>query len=379
MLVAVNTLQGLASLAGGLLFGPVGDRFGRKVTMLSTVFVYGAATLGGAFTHSLVVFAATRVAAGLGIGGEFGAAFAIFNELWPSRGRGVLGAVVQNMFVLGIVFTTAVGYLVTRTAGAQVPAGVWRAAYVVVGLCTLAIWFGILLLMPESPLWREYAEERRAGTLPEPLRVAGSIPSLFRRPLLRTTLLGCTVTTGIFYLNYSLLLYQPTLLLKVHHLRPAQLTDVLLLGYLTLFVGCLTAGAVADARGRREASAALAAVGLAGYVVYLATWREPYPGSFWAWPPFWSLLGVNFGNGAIGVLGVWLGELYPTRLRATAENVVYYVGRGVGASVLPLLAIRLSGGSVGLALGLGVVGAALAAAVSPMLPETRGREVHAVE
>jgi MFS family permease len=378
-LVAVNTLQGLVSLAGGFLFGPVGDRFGRRATLLVTVFVYGAATLGGAFVHSFALFAATRAVAGLGIGGEFGAAFAIFNEVWPARGRGVVGALVQNMFVVGIVFTTAVGYLATRAAGHPVPPAAWRGAYVAVGACTLAVWLGILLGMPESPLWRAYAAARRAGTLPESLRAAGRIPALFRGALLRTTLLGCAVATGVFYLNYSLLLYQPTLLVRVHHLGPAQLTEVLLLGYLALFGGSMAAGALADGAGRRVAAAALSAVGLAGYGVYLFTWRLPEAGSVWTWPLFWAVLGVNVGNGAIGTLGVWLGELYPTRLRATGENVVYYVGRGVGASVLPLLAIRLTGGAVGQALGLGAVGAALAAAVSPLLPETRGRAVHAVE
>lgn len=374
-IVAINTLQGLASLAGGLLFGPIGDRFGRRVTMLVTVFLYGAATLAGALAHGLDLFTATRVVAGLGIGGEFGAAFSIFNELWESRGRGRLGALVQNMFVVGIVCTTLVGYL--TTAG-----GVhsWRAAYLVIGACSLAIWGAVLLWMPESPLWREYARARRGGELPPELAVSGSTAGLFRGGLAATTVIGCVVASGIFLINYSLVLYEPTLLAKVHHLAAGAETDVLLLGYAALFCGSLTAGVIADARGRRIATVSLAAVALVGYAAYLMTWHSPLRGSFWAWPLFWALAVTNFGCGCIGVVGVWLGELYPTRLRATAENLVYYyAGRGLGGSVLPLVAIGLTGGAVGPALGLGIAGALIVGGAVPALAETRGRAIRAVE
>ncbi len=376
-IVAINTLQGLASLAGGLLFGPVGDRLGRRVTMLMTVFLYGAATLAGAFTHNLTTFTATRVIAGFGIGGEFGAAFAIFNELWAQKGRGLLGALVQNMFVVGIVFTTLVGYLTAHfsTGGLQG----WRAAYAVVGSCTLATWLAVLLLMPESPLWLQYAAARRQGQLPQELAVSGSTISLFQGRLTSRTLIACMVSTGIFYVTYSLVLYEPTLLSQVYHLPSGGVTTTLLIGYAALFCGSLTAGAVADGRGRRAAAEALSVIALLGYGAYLLTWRSPFGSSFWLGPLFWALLTINFGCGAIGVVGVWLGELYPTRLRATAENLVYYAGRGLGGSLLPLLAIDLAGGSVVPALGLGLVGAAVAALSSHALAETRGRDIRAVE
>ncbi len=307
-IVAINTLQGLASLVGGLCFGPIGDRFGRRTTMLLTVFLYGAATVAGAVAHSLSLFTATRVVAGLGIGGEFGAAFSIFNELWEGRGRGRLGAMVQNMFVVGITCTTLVGYL-TTSGGVQS----WRQAYLVVGICSLVIWTAVFLWMPESPLWREYAQARRRGALPPEFAVSGSTTELFRRGLASTTLVGCTLASGIFFINYSLVLYEPTLLSGIHHLTAGATTDVLLLGYGALFCGSLTAGAIADVRGRRVAAMSLAAVALVGYAAYLWTWNAPLRGAFLHWPLFWALVTTNFGCGCIGVVGVWLGELYPTR------------------------------------------------------------------
>jgi SHS family lactate transporter-like MFS transporter len=375
--VAVNTLQGLASLAGGLLFGPVGDRYGRRTTLLVTVFLYGAATLVGAFVHGLALFTLTRVVAGLGLGGEFGAAFAVFNELWPQAGRGILGAAVQNMFVVGIVLTTLVGYLSVHATAGNPQA--WRWAYAVVGAATLVVWLAVLFFMPESPLWREYAAERRAGHLHGDLAVSGAPWRLFQGASAVRTLVATLVSTGIFYINYSLVLYEPTLLARVHHLPPGAVTDVLVLGYVALFCGSLAAGAVSDLRGRRLALMAFSLVALVGYGLYALTWRGTAATDPWRWPLFWVLLLINFGCGAIGVVGVWLGELYPTRLRATAENLIYYAGRGLGGSVLPLLAILLVGGAVGPALGLGGAGAVLAAASGAALAETRGRTIQALE
>jgi MFS family permease len=374
-LVAVNTLQGLAALAGGLLFGPLADRHGRRLALAATVGLYGGATVAGALTHNFPAFVATRLMAGLGIGGEFGVAFALFNEWWAGRGRGLAGAMVQNMFVVGIVLTTVTGW---ATSG--LPGGMsWRVAYACLGAASLAVFLAVLLGMPESETWQAYARARRSGSLPAALQVHGSPLALLAGPWRAATLWGLGVATGVFYLSYSLLLFAPTLLVRTWHLSPRAESAFLLTGDAALFVGSLVAGLLGDTWGRRQAAAALAGVALVGYGLYALSWQGRPGGHLVSWPLWWAALAINFGNGAIAVLGVWLGELYPTRLRATGENLVYYVGRGLGASVLPLVALALVQGVVGWALGCGGLGAALALACSLGAPEARGREIRALE
>lgn len=79
-----------------------------------------------------------------------------------------------------------------------------------------------------------------------------------------------------------------------------------------------------------------------------------------------------------GVLGVWMAEFFPTRIRAAGSNTSYYAGRGIGAGLFPLAALGLAG-SVPMALALGVVGPVLVAVFAFAVPDRTGRAIDAVE
>jgi SHS family lactate transporter-like MFS transporter len=79
-----------------------------------------------------------------------------------------------------------------------------------------------------------------------------------------------------------------------------------------------------------------------------------------------------------GVLGVWLSEFLPTRLRSTGSNFAYYGGRGLGAGVYPLFALDIAG-SVAMALALGVAGPVLGGVAALAAPDNSGRKISAVE
>jgi MFS family permease len=79
--VGAITAQGLASLVGGFLFGWMGDVLGRRKAFALCVFVYGIGALLAGLVTSYPLFLVTRVVSGVGIGGEFGLAFAIFAEV----------------------------------------------------------------------------------------------------------------------------------------------------------------------------------------------------------------------------------------------------------------------------------------------------------
>jgi SHS family lactate transporter-like MFS transporter len=73
-----------------------------------------------------------------------------------------------------------------------------------------------------------------------------------------------------------------------------------------------------------------------------------------------------------------MAEFFPTRIRSAGSNTSYYAGRGIGAGLFPLLALSI-GGSVPIALALGVVGPVLAALVALAVPDRTGRTIVAVE
>lgn len=99
-IVAVITAQGLASLVGRLAFGWLGNVIGRRRALALCIFVYGLGTTLAAFAPNYPLFVGTRILAGIGIGGEFGLAFAMFSECWHTERRGFMGGTIQSMFIV---------------------------------------------------------------------------------------------------------------------------------------------------------------------------------------------------------------------------------------------------------------------------------------
>lgn len=118
-----------------------------------------------------------------------------------------------------------------------------------------------------------------------------------------------------------------------------------------------------------------------GSLVGMAVWgSQLYAGSKTEWPMFWLYIGFGIGNVALGVTGVWISELYPVNLRATAVSTFYMGGRGLG-SIAPVI-VPLAAGHLGGSLLNGMVAVALPAAAifilsSLLLPETLGRDLSA--
>jgi MFS family permease len=90
-----------ASVLGGILFGWLGDRIGRKQALLATLLLLAAGSLLSAFAWSFASLLIFRVITGIGVGGEWGAGMVLLNEVWDNRRRGFGSAVVQAMSSAG--------------------------------------------------------------------------------------------------------------------------------------------------------------------------------------------------------------------------------------------------------------------------------------
>ena len=120
-------------------------------------------------------------------------------------------------------------------------------------------------------------------------------------------------------------------------------------------------------------------VGLAEYLLLLSSGQSFVGPIFWTSPMFWALTVAQGGFGGFAIVGVWMSEFFPTRIRSTGSNAAYYAGRGLGAGAYPLTALKLAGGDVAYALSLGIVGAVVGLVVAAFTPDRTGREIHAVE
>ncbi|MDI3299675.1 MAG: MFS transporter [Bacillota bacterium] len=377
----VQAASYVAGVAGGLLFGALADRRGRRLGLTLTVATYSLFSLASAFAPDLGSLLLLRVLAGIGIGGESGIAFAYISEAYPAsrNRRGVLGGLLQSMFLAGGFVAAWLYAFTSERYGVEG----WRWAMGYLGLvAVLAV--AIRLGMPESRLW--LASRAAAGSDPaagrEGLpsggrRAVAMIAEILRGRTGRRTALATTMMVAAFFGGYAVATFAPAMWTAVFGLQASQVALLGYVGWLAAIAAYLVGGALADALGRRRSFVAMGLFGLLGYVLFLFVGpllRLPAAAaSLWTSWPFLAFVWLQAGYGYFGVQGVWLSELYPTHGRATAQNFVYYVARALGAGVAPAAALALAqalGQDVRAAIALGGVGTLVALLLARALPET---------
>src|SRR4030095_10370817 len=103
---------------GGLIFGPIADRYGRAKTMAITILIYASFTGLCGIAGSWFELAFYRFLTGLGNGGEWAAGAALIAESWPAKSRAKAAGIMQASGGIGFFLATALYLLSVRTAGA---------------------------------------------------------------------------------------------------------------------------------------------------------------------------------------------------------------------------------------------------------------------
>jgi MFS family permease len=344
----------VAAAAGGIVFGILADRFGRKRALMGAVLMYSIFTAACGFAQSAVQLAVFRVLVGLGMGGEWATGAALVSESFPAAHRGKALAFVQSSWAIGYAAAALVNLLVLPRWG-------WRGVFFVGVLPALfTIW--IRSGVEEPQVWRSTPRGER-GRLP-----AIFAPGVARLTLVLTLMNACTLF-GWWGLNG----WVPAYL----RLSPAEGGIGLDSSTMSLFViamqvgmwfGYVSFGFIADSIGRKRT-----------YVIYVlvASVLLPIYGQVRE-PALLLALGplvAFFGTGYFSGFGALTAELYPTAVRATAQGFTYNAGRIVSAAA-PFVVGSLAA-TQGFGVAFTVTGAAfLAAAIAWMwIPGTGRREL----
>ena len=134
-------LFGLA--AGALASGPLADRFGRRLVLTASVFVFGAASLASAWSGSLQTLVELRFVTGLGLGAAMPNAVTLISEFCPEKKRALITNAMFCGFPLGAAFG---GFL----AAWMIPHFGWRSVLVLGGIAPLLLGALLLWKLPES-------------------------------------------------------------------------------------------------------------------------------------------------------------------------------------------------------------------------------------
>jgi putative MFS transporter len=168
--IMVLNLQMAGMMIGGLAWGVLGDKKGRRSVLFGSILLYSVATLLNGFATTVPVYAALRFLTGMGLAGEVGAAMTIAAEVMPARYRGYGTGAIAGFAVLGAIAASVVSNVLP-----------WRITYITAGFA------GLLLLLLRMSM-KETDLFRKAQSMPAAER--GSLLLLCdRRRLLR--LLRC--------------------------------------------------------------------------------------------------------------------------------------------------------------------------------------------
>ena len=359
---ALSTVTLSASAIGGILGGVLADRIGRARTLMLSVGVYSLFTFLSGLAPSYPALMALRVLQGIGFGAEWGVGAVLVAELVRPEARGKALGIVQSAWAAGWALAV-VAYLITFELFAETTA--WRV------LMCLGILPALLILYVRSrvedpDVFQEARERDRDETVP--------LKQILSGRLLKTTVAASILATGIQGGYYAMFTWIPTFLKKERDLTIVGTSGYLFVVIAGALLGYLSAGYVHDRLGRRRTFALYSALAGASLVLYFAV----PSGSNTMLLIVGFPLGF-FASGCFSGFGSYLAELFPTRARGTGGGFCYNVGRGLGALFPGIVGFLADAIGLGGAIAFGVFGYVLAIAALALLPETRGREIQAVE
>jgi MFS family permease len=355
-----------ATAVGGIAFGWVSDRFGRKRVLSWTILIYSLGTFLCGTAQSFAALLVFRVITGLGVGGEWATGQTLVGETFPAKVRARYAAVMQTGAPLGIALASLVGgFAAPALSSALGPDWGWRACFFVSVIPALLV-LVIRRHMPESDVWLARRSSLRSsgrGGIGEILATGA-----LRRMFLLGLVLALTDMSA-YWFTYSWL---PKYLYDQLGFSMARSGIWMLATQAGGLLGYLTFGIVADARGRRVAYSIYSFVWAAGLLAVTWFW-----GAIAAWP--WLTLGfmflVGFGTGNFSGYGPIFTEIFPTEVRNTAMGAAFNLARGV--QFLTPLVITSVAATHGLAGGISLAAffALASGAWVWLLPETRGTVV----
>ena len=355
---AILLASGLGAVPGAFVWGWLGDRIGRR-----TVFIWSAVTISlatgvmvftpgpNAIVPGWLFLMFFRFFVGIGNAGIFTIDLPLVQEFIPAYKRGWVSALITTLLPGGSLLAGIIAAWLLPTIG-------WRGLFLV-GLSPIVLVFMIRLWVPESPRWlmlkgrMEEARNALAWALmidPKEIILPTTLATvektrwieLFKYPKLVAAgcLTGLTQTGGA-----SLGLWGATLLVIVMNASPAHAAFLMIFVNLSGIVGRFSVTALIEPMGRRGSGilyAILSAVLIvaAGYLydVYIGTWSL-----------FYILLLAQgfFGSAIYTVVGPYMAEIWPARLRSSGMGLSYGIGNLGGKVLGPAgLAIIMGAGDI---------------------------------
>jgi MFS family permease len=346
----------LASAAGGFLFGILADRIGRTRALMASIIVYSVFGAACGLAQNVLQLAVFRILLGFGFGGEWAIGAALVAETWPAEHRGKALGVMQSSWAVGYALAAGVTAILLPLVG-------WRGVFLA-GILPALVTLWIRRRVREPEIWLRTRGEPRP-------RPGFGLSEIFSQPYRRNAIVATLMNAGTLFAWWGLFTWIPSYLKLPPEKGGAGLTVLdssLWVIVLTVgqWFGYVSFGFIADRLGRRKAYL-LYLLAAAAIVPIYGTTRDPKA---------LLLLGpvlAFFGTGYFSGFGAITAELFPTRVRVTAQGFTYNIGRIASAGAPFVVGALASTYGLGAAFNVTAAAFLVAALLSQSLPETKGK------
>lgn len=345
----------IGAVFGGIVFGALSDRYGRIRVLTWTIMLFAIFTGLCAFATGYWDLLIYRTIAGIGLGGEFGIGMALAAEAWPAKHRARVSSYVALGWQVGVLAAALLTPLLLPVIG-------WRGMFLVGVIPALVAWI-IRNKIHEPKVFVRKPKERKASRFE-------AFKLLVKDKATTKVSIGVIVLTSVQNFGYyGIMIWMPSFLSKqlgFSLTKSSMWTAVTIVG---MMAGIWIFGQLADRIGRKPSFL----IFQLGAVIMVLTYSQLSDPTAMLWAG--AVLGM-FVNGMMGGYGAVMSEAYPTEARATAQNVLFNIGRGVGG-LGPVVV-----GAVAMAYGFQMAIALLAAiyvldmiATALCIPELKGKEL----
>jgi predicted MFS family arabinose efflux permease len=304
------TWQMIGLTIGGIAWGILGDKKGRKSVLFGSILLYSAATIANGFVNDVDTYKWLRFIAGLGLAGELGASITLTSEMLPKEKRGIAATIIATSGVLGMI----TAYFVYDLSGHD-----WRLCYFIGGGMGLA-----LLLLRVSVLEsRMYDKIKEAN-----VKMGNFLMILTNRERFIRYFRAIFIGLPVWYIIGILISFSNEFA-KGFGIKGFDQSKALMLQYVALALGDVSAGLLSNyLKSRKKTLLIFYSI----TAIFIALFFGLKGGGS-AFNMYLLCMGLGFGSGISVVYITMSAEQFGTNLRATAAISIPNLVRGF----LPLI------------------------------------------
>ena len=348
----------IGAVVGGIVFGALSDRYGRVRVLTWTIVLFAVFTGLCAIAQGYWDLLIYRTIAGIGLGGEFGIGMALAIEAWPAKHRAKAASYVALGWQVGVLAAALLTPVLLSHIG-------WRGMFVVGIFPAFVAWY-LRTRLHEPEIFSQKQTELSAQKISK----LESFKLLVKDSATTKVSLGIVVLTSVQNFGYyGIMIWMPNFLSKqlgFSLTKSGLWTAVTVCG---MMAGIWIFGRLADKIGRKP-SFLLFQLGAVISIITYSQLTDPT-----AMLVAGAFLGM-FVNGMMGGYGALMAEAYPTEARATAQNVLFNLGRAVGGFGPVVVGAIVSAYSFSIAIAfLAVIYVIDMVATVFLVPELKGKEL----